>query len=118
MAGRRIKYTEEVLASISTMVQQSISNEEIAASLGVTVNSLKVTCSNHGISLRRPSKPESQPEKSRKDRTLQLSKSASLILHLAAAKRSRGVNALAKDLLETIARDNLFNAVLDEREDA
>ena len=34
-----------------------MSREEIAETIGVTLGSLQVTCSKHGISLRRPRPP-------------------------------------------------------------
>jgi hypothetical protein len=49
-----IKFTPERIEQIRSLVSEGKSKEEIAGSLGVTVGSLQVTCSKHGISLRRP----------------------------------------------------------------
>jgi hypothetical protein len=116
-------YTQEVLASIPDLIAQGLGRDEIAVRLGVTTASLQVTCCKKKISLRRNRAliprtvnvvssvelpPPSRPH------AMRLSKAASFLLHLHAEKRASNVNALAKKLLETIAKDNLFDAVLDE----
>jgi hypothetical protein len=52
--GRPIKFTPERFAQIRNLVERGMAREEIAATIGCTVGSLQVTCSRHGISLRRP----------------------------------------------------------------
>jgi hypothetical protein len=115
MSGRI--FTPEVLASIPEWVKEGMSTDTIAARIGCTANSLKATCCKKKISLRRERTARSiiVPEPRQ---AMKLSRSASFVLHLAAERRSCDVNELAKDLLEIIARDNLFNAVLDEKENA
>jgi hypothetical protein len=39
---------------IRNLVGRGMSREQIAETIGVTVGSLQVTCSRHGISLKRP----------------------------------------------------------------
>src|SRR5262245_53856622 len=51
--GRKIKFTPERIQQIRNLVERGKSREEIAELIGVTVGSLKVTCSRLGISLRR-----------------------------------------------------------------
>ena len=51
---RRIKFTPEKLQQIKNLVERGMSREEIAEILDVTVDSLQVTCSRVGISLKRP----------------------------------------------------------------
>jgi hypothetical protein len=51
---RPTKFTPERIQRIRDLVASGASGEEIAALIGVTVGSLKVTCSKLGISLRRP----------------------------------------------------------------
>jgi hypothetical protein len=53
--GRRRKFTSDNIARIKDWVAQGLSREEIANRLEVTVNSLQVTCSKLGISLRKRS---------------------------------------------------------------
>jgi hypothetical protein len=52
--GRLIKSTPERFEQIRNLVERGLSREQIAETIGVTVGSLQVTCSRHGISLRRP----------------------------------------------------------------
>ena len=52
--GRPIKFTLERIQQIKNLVERSKSREEIAELIGVTVDSLQVTCSRLGVSLRRP----------------------------------------------------------------
>jgi hypothetical protein len=53
-SGRPIKFTPERFEQIRNLVERGMSREQIAETIGVTVGSLQVTCSRHGISLRRP----------------------------------------------------------------
>src|SRR5262249_19101140 len=55
--GRPIKFTPERMEQIKNLVERGIGREEIAETIGVTLGSLQVTCSKHGISLRRPRPP-------------------------------------------------------------
>jgi hypothetical protein len=51
--GRRtVKFTPERMEQIRTLVKRGMKREQIAETIGVTVGSLQVTCSNKGISLR------------------------------------------------------------------
>lgn len=51
-SGRTIKFTPERLQQIKNLVERGLNREQIAETIGVTVGSLAVTCSRHGISLR------------------------------------------------------------------
>src|SRR5262245_14085082 len=51
---RPSKYTPERIQQIKVLLARGESCEQIAAIIGVTVGSLKVTCSKLGVSLRRP----------------------------------------------------------------
>jgi len=113
MSSKKI-FTPEVLSSIPGMVKQNMKPGEIAEKIGCKAASLKVTCSNYGISLRRPGVMKGVAKRRRESRPLILSKSAVVALHLQAEIRRVDVNALARNLLETIVRDKLINAVLDD----
>ena len=52
--GRRFKFTPERIEQIKNLVERGKSGGEIAELVGVTVGSLRVTCSRLGISLRQP----------------------------------------------------------------
>jgi hypothetical protein len=51
--GRPVKFTPERMEQIRNLHERGRTAEEIAEIIGVTVGSLRVTCSRHGISLRR-----------------------------------------------------------------
>jgi Helix-turn-helix domain of resolvase len=52
--GRPTKFTPERMQQIINLVERGKSRDEIAEIIGVTLNTLQVTCSKLGISLRRP----------------------------------------------------------------
>jgi len=111
--ARRRKYSPEVLASIPAMVDQGMKREEIAEQIGSTVKSLQVSCFRHGISMRKGG-PYLRA------RQLGMSLVAPLPLHektlvrLRKVARSKGTDEvkLVSDLLNLIAKDDLFDAVL------
>lgn len=87
-------------ALIRILIDQGLSDLEIANRMGCTVGTLRVRCSQLKVSLRRPAKvvlPQSIVD--------QLARRAALM----------GVStvSLAADLLGEIARDDLYDAVLD-----
>src|SRR6185436_4454 len=53
-SGRPSILTKDVMAGIPVLVQQGLNTEAIAARLGCNVGTLKVRCSQAGISLRVP----------------------------------------------------------------
>jgi hypothetical protein len=110
--------TNEKFASIPAMIEQGISKAEIAAMCGVTKSTLQVQCSRRGVSLRKGGHLLPRRQLSLPDAPLMLSDTALMALRTAA--RAMGVDEarLASDLLETIAKDDLYNAVLDVEEAA
>src|SRR5262245_36132833 len=54
MSQHPSKFTSDRVQQIKDLVARGVSCEEIAALVGVTVGTLKVTCSRLGISLRKP----------------------------------------------------------------
>jgi len=138
---RRRKFTARVLAQITQLLEQGASAAEIASTIGCTVGSLRVTCSQLGISLRRrtgaPLANRRRPTSARKPRDLstqlhQHSRESragrrtqlTLLLprgtldQLRKQSATKGVSdtSFAARLLEAIVRDNLYEAVLDEAE--
>src|SRR3974390_2524360 len=118
--------TKDVMAGIPVLVQQGLNAKAIAARLGCKISTLKVRCSQAQISLRVPKEvevvplvPAPKPLKQKRSyafalpTTLQLSRVA--MARLRQYAEAIGVNEakLASDLLEKIAQDDLFNAVLD-----
>ena len=137
MKMRKMILTKTVLASIPTLVEQGLNTEAVAARLGCKVSTLKVRCSQAQISLRvpkevkvvplvplvpvlSPAKPPESPKRKRSyafalPTTLQLSRVA--MSRLRQRAEALGVNEaqLASDLLEVIAQDDLYDAVLDRK---
>ena len=106
--SKRPILTPEVLAGIPALIEQGLCKADIAERLGCKASTLAVRCSTAGISLK------GHKRLVLRDKTpLNLSREASARLRARAAAMGCSAAQLATDLLETIARDNLFDAVLD-----
>jgi hypothetical protein len=113
-------------AAIPGLLAQGLSHFEIAAQFGVKPSSLKVLCSQRGISLRKHRLPGATQRKHRLPGTTQrkrrpprmtalpLGDEVLRSLRVAARLLGRPLARLASDLLEKIASDSLYMAVLDE----
>ena len=125
---RRSILTKDVMAGIPVLVQQGLDAEAIAARLGCTAGTLKVRCSQRGISLRVPKEVKvvplvSDPKPPQSKRCFAFALPSTLQLSRVAMSRLRqraeaiGVNEaqLASVLLEVIAQDDLYDAVLDNK---
>ena len=98
--------TDEMYAGIPALLDQGKTKTEIAAMWGVKLSTLKVFCSQRGISLRKGG-----------PRKLVLPLSDDVLKSLRKAARSLGKGSterLVSDLLEKIVSDDLYKAVLDE----
>ena len=127
--GRPSILTKDVMAGIPVLVQQGLNTEAIAARLGCTAGTLKVRCSQAKISLRAPKEvkvvplvslvPAPKPPQSNRcfafavPTTLQLSEVAVSQLRQRVEATGMTEAALVTNLLEVIAQDDLFDAVLD-----
>jgi hypothetical protein len=100
--------TREVLAGVPALVEQGLRKGDIAERLGCKESTLVVRCSIAGISLRGPKRLQLRPGVS-----LTLSRETIASLSARAAADGCSEVQLASDLLETIARDGLYDAVLD-----
>ena len=105
---RRAILTPQVLAGIPALVAQGLRKADIAERLGCKESTLQVRCSNAGISLRGRKRLEL-----RAGDQLTLSQEAMAGLRARAAAIGCSEAQLASDLLEVIARDDLYDAVLD-----
>ena len=123
--------TKDVMAGIPTLVEQGLKAPAIAERFGCKVGTLKVRCSQAKISLRTPRSPHAcatlvpkQPHacatlapRPRRRFTIELSLQLSRIAMARLRQRAdaTGISEaqLATDLLEMIARDDLYDAVLD-----
>ena len=124
------------MAGIPALVQQGLNAEAIAARLGCSAASLKVRCSQAQISLRVPKEvkvvplvvplaplvPEPTPPEPPKQElcvglavptTLQLSRVAMSRLRQRAEAMGTTEDDLVTTLIEVIAQDDLYDAVLD-----
>ena len=126
---RRSNLTKHLMAGVPVLVQQGLDAEAIAARLGCTVGTLRVRCSQAQISLRVPKEvkvvplvplvPVPKPPEQKRSyafavpTTLQLSRVAMSRLRQRAEATGTTEAALVTKLLEVIAQDNLYDAVLD-----
>jgi hypothetical protein len=109
--GRRI-LTKAVLATIPEMVERNgMRADAIAEKLGCNIGTLKVRCCQARISLRPPGSRRGRPKSD--ERTVRLSPDAFTQLQRRAVSSGKTAAALAQELIETIARDDLYDAVLD-----
>ena len=129
--GRPSILTKDVMAGIPVLVQQGMDAEAIAARIGCTVGTLRVRCCHAGISLRVPKEakvvplvslvPASPAEPPQSKRcfafavptTLELSRVAMSRLRQRAEAIGMTEAELVTKLLEVIAQDDLYDAVLD-----
>ena len=123
MSNRKKIFTDEALAAVVVLIAQGLSKKEIAAQLGCKPGSLQTICCKRGISLRSPSDPR-KPKNPKPPPQFQMILQVPLPISDHAMTRLReraaakGVTApkLAATLLELIAIDDLYDAVLDVEE--
>ena len=135
---RGSKFTSERIRQITDLVARGETCERIAAINGVSVGTLKVTCSRLGISLRRPRVKLLPPRTTGAARTvgaagdiatftismkykgqerntaLPLTSNMISQLALEASFRDQKIGELAKDLVESVMKNGLFKEVLGE----
>jgi hypothetical protein len=109
------KLTDEIFALIPSLIEQGKSKAEIAETYGVTVGTLTVQCSRRGVSLRPGGKRVPLVTMSLPS-PLPLSDETLLALRATAKAMGTDEVSLAGKLLEVIAKDNLYDAVLDTKE--
>ena len=124
--------TQAALARVASLVEQGRTAAEIATEIGCTLGTLRVRCSQHGISLRRRATrsreetitaAETNVAAQRIDRgssaearielKVLLPQITTEQLRQRGALRGISGSTLASDLLVAIARDGLYDAVLD-----
>jgi len=111
----RSRITDEMYARIPALLEQGMAKTEIAAIYGVKLGSLKVFCSQRGISLRKGGPLPPRTKLTLPNEPLPLSDG--VLKSLREATRAMGKLSTARlvsDLLEKIASDGLYKAVLDE----
>ena len=99
--------TNEMYNEIPSLLEEGMTKEQIALQFGVKVSSLIVRCSQRGISLRRGSR--------RYPKRISIRPKDSVLKSYREVARSLGITErrLMTKILETIAKDNLYKAILD-----
>jgi len=131
------KFTSERIEQIKDLFARGEPCEMIAAKIGVTVGSLKVTCSKLGISLRRPKvkrlPPRTATDTAKADggvtfalclrhngqeRNFVLPLMPGMVgqLALEACFRNQKIDELAKDIVQAVMEKGLLDEVLGERQ--
>ena len=112
---RTSRITDDMFARIPALLLEGTTKAEIAAMYGVTLGTLVVLCSQRGISLRKGGPLPKRTNLTLPDEPLPLSDG--VLKSLREATRAMGKDSTARlvsDLLEKIASDGLYKAVLDE----
>jgi hypothetical protein len=107
-------YTDEKLAEIPALLEQGLTRAQIAEQFGGKVNSLQVVCSKKGISLWRQDRSRKPVELPDVELTISLKDQTLERLRQRAEVNGLTKSELASRLLNLIASENLFDAVLDE----
>jgi hypothetical protein len=108
-------FSPGVMLEISRLVAQGLAASEIAEKIGCSIGTLRVKCSQHGISLRRCcDDSEIRPTRIPQARiVIQLGRSAATGLQQKAQIQGTTGPRLAAALIEAIVQDNLYDAVID-----
>ena len=116
----RSRITDDMFARIPALLLEGMTKAEIAATYGVTSGTLVVRCSQRGISLRRGGTLPKRTKLPGGSLTLPdepLPLSDGVLKSLSEAAQAMGKDSTARlvsDLMEKIASDGLYKAVLDE----
>jgi hypothetical protein len=105
--------TAEMYEQVPVLIAQCKTKVEIAELFGCTKDTLQVQCSRRKISLRKGGKYQKRPLMLLPAAPLDLSEMALSALCEKAQTLGIDTAKLARDLLETIAKDDLYIAVLD-----
>jgi hypothetical protein len=112
---RKVRITDDMFARIPTLLIEGKTKAEIAAMYGVKPSTLVVQCCRRGISLRRGGPQPKRTNLMLPDEPLPLSDGVWMSLREATRAMGKVSTArLVSDLLEKIASDGLYQAVLDE----
>ena len=111
---RTSRITDDMFSRIPALRLAGMTKDEIAAMYGVTLGTLVVQCCRRGISLRKGGALPKHTNLRLPEGPLPLSESVLKSLCEAARAMGKSTAQLATDLLEKIACDGLYEAVLDE----
>jgi hypothetical protein len=111
-SGKRSMFSPAVFLQVRSFVAQGESAVEIAAKIGCKLGTLRVKCSQNGISLRCRSGSAAQHH-APKRLMIELPENVKRELQKQAVKMGVSEADLAVALLDAIARDHLYDAVID-----
>ena len=126
MIARRNKiFTPEVLETIPKMVARGLRSPQIAVIVGCKLESLKVICSRHKISLGPRGRPyRASPRSTSRAIPQVVAQLAAIkinveantltLIAMRAEKENTTVDQIAAKILKIVAHDNLYDAVIDE----
>jgi hypothetical protein len=106
-------FSPPIYLEIARLVAQGLSAAEIADRIGCKLGTLRVRCSQYGISLRRNSAAGASEGSSSFRLSIRLSQATVQRLQKQARKAQTSGAKLAAELIEAIVRDELYGAVLD-----
>ena len=108
---RTSRITDETYARIPGLLEQGMTKTEIAELYGVKLGTLKVYCSQRGISLRTGQMRVREAPVACKEPAIP--EAVQLVsLRLAAKARGKTDLDLVNELIEIIVKDNLYDAIL------
>ena len=107
----RTLFTPDAIKQIALWVRDGASPAEIAQRIGCTLGTLRVRCSQLGISLKRHN-PRADARKPRLQITL--TQRCMGQLEQSASEKGLSSDALVQVLLEVITKDHLCEAILDD----
>jgi hypothetical protein len=127
----RKKFTPAAISQIRCWVEQGLSAAEIAQRIGCTLGTLRVKCSQLGISLRlrceskvdevyrsngnRSVERDAELSDSRDRLVLSIPQGTMDLLEIRATSKGVSGSKYAATLLEKVAEDDLYEAILDDR---
>ena len=117
----RRKFAADARSQIRRLIDQGLTPSEIAKTIGCTLGTLRVQCSKLGISLRNQSRDRTaqriadshKTHQHRKPVTVSLPANAMDAMKRRASADGLSVSELAALLLQVIAEEDLYSAVLD-----
>jgi hypothetical protein len=114
MSAHPTKFSPAVLSRIAGLIQQGTSPQDVAEGIGCKLGTLRVRCSQHGISLRRRNDPLAKMKhKSLVRLTIVLLQATADALQRRGRKSGMSRTKLAATLIEHIVHDDLYAAVID-----
>lgn len=114
MTGSHFRFTPEVLAQIRHHASKGLCAKEIGHLLTCSADTVLNICKQHGVKVHIQSDAAARESPALTSRDIGLSRRADIALSREAAVRGVSPATLASKIVETVAKDRLWRAVLDE----